>query len=220
MDFNSFKSDASADEWLKKNSKTYSMMTSKINQREGLNGYRIVTTDKIQMGMVVHMSDNVLEVQLHPNLKGALRMTTLIFEMANAYLNDEHRQIDRMLLEGVISSKEEFGVAHEIYEYEALRIHRQVLVEISKVVDDMSQDFYYFVTPPAKSIEEYQIPKLYDYMLSQKESGHTAHYHAEYMRLLSNQQKSNAGGQEDVKGKRWPQRFWKNVRSLFQRKEK
>ena len=192
-DYNSFASDEAIDRWLMANSKTYEGFAQSIRQRPGMHGYRFVRKGDIAMGMLAAMSDGCLEVQLHPGLKGALLVNTISFEMANGYLNDIHQQIDKLLHMGQIKSKEEFALAHEIYEYEALRLHRQVLIELAaSIKEPLPPDFYYFVSPKPQTIADYQIPQLSHYIEAQKASGHTAHYYKEYDRQLKMQDKKPA----------------------------
>jgi hypothetical protein len=103
--------------------------------------------------------------------------------MANAYYNPEHQKIDQLVISGYINSAEQFGLAHEIYEYEAIRLHRKVLVDLAEECSSLPQEFYYLVTPAPININSYRIPDLDTYLQTQKSSGHTAHYYSWFGKL-------------------------------------
>ena len=177
--YNSFKTDMTdieVDQWLCKTSATYATVAKEIKARKDIRGYRFASKDKIPRGMV-DLVDGYLEIQLNPKLSGPDRMTTLIFEMANAARSGDHLEIDIAVDKGVIGTPEEFGIAHELLEFEALRLHREVLIEIESRSGALPKEFYYFVTPAPRSIKDYQLPALHLYLKTLKESGHTAHYH-------------------------------------------
>ncbi len=174
--YNFFKTDAEADQWLRKTSATYATIVKKIESSKDVRGYRFATRDNIRRGMVAWV-DGYLEIQLNADLSGPDRVTTLIFEMANASRFPDHQQVDLAVDRGLVTTPEQFGLANEMIEYEALKQHRQVLIEIASRVGELPAGFYYFVTPAPRSIEDYRLPGLYQYLKAQKESGHTAHYY-------------------------------------------
>ncbi len=176
VDFDSFKTDEETDKWLRDTSPTYARMVKEIKSRKNVRSYRFVTRDDIPAGLA-KWADGSVEIQLSTKLKGPRRITTLIFETANVYRSPEHRAIDLAVDKGLIRTQEEFGLAHEIYEYEALRLQRQVLIELESRVGALPKDFFYLVTPPARSAKDYRLPGLYQYLKTQKKSGHTAHYY-------------------------------------------
>jgi hypothetical protein len=176
IDYGSFKTDSETDKWLRDNSVTYAKLVESIESRKDVRGYRFAVKEDVCRGMVVR-SDGYLEIQLNARLSGADRVTTLIFEMANASRYRDHEQIDLAVDEGLIRTPEEFGLAHEMIEYEALRLHRQILIEIEARAGPLPPEFFYYVTPSPRSIEDYQLPDLYRYLKTQKESGHTDYYY-------------------------------------------
>jgi len=184
MDYGSFKTDAETDQWLKDNSATYATLAKDIALRKGLRGYRFVSKDTVLRGLVVWV-DGYLEIHLNTELSGPNRVTTLIFEMANASRHHDHQQIDLAADDGLIRTPGEFGLAHEMIEYEALRLHRQILIEIESRAGPLPTEFFYFVTPAPRSIKDYQLPDLYQYLKAQKESGHTDHYYKHFHRRKS-----------------------------------
>lgn len=176
VDYGAFKTDTESDAWLRDNSVTYAKLVQEINGTNNVRGYRFTGKDEVRRGMVAWV-DGYLEIQLNPALSGPDRLTTLIFEVANAARSREHQQIDFAADEGLIRTQEEFGLAHEMIEYEALRLHRQVLIEIESRGGPLPAEFFYFVAPAPSSIKDYQLPDLCAYLRSQQESGHTAHYY-------------------------------------------
>lgn len=181
FDFNSFKTDAETDKWLRKASPTYAAMVKGIESRRGIRGYRFVTKKGISDGVAVRVG-RIMEIQLSDKLTGPRRVTTLMFEIANAYRYPEHESIDLAADRGLIRTAEEFGLAHEIYEYEALRLHRKMLLEIAPRHGPLPREFFRFVTPVPRSVAQYRLPTLYQYLKAQKESGHTAHYYEHFRR--------------------------------------
>lgn len=176
FDFGSFKTDTETDQWLRENSATYAGLVADIERRTDIRGYRFVAQEEVRRGMVAWF-DGYLEIQLNPQLAREDRVTAIIFEMANASRYRDHQQIDLAVDQGLIRTPEEFGLAHEMIEYEALRLHRQILLEIAARAGPLPTGFFYFVTPAPRSIEDYQLPDLHQYLKSQKESGHTSHYY-------------------------------------------
>jgi hypothetical protein len=176
IDYGALKTDAETDKWLSGNSPTYAKLVEDIAARKNIRGYRFVAKEDVRRGMVIWV-DSYLEIQLNTELSGANRVTTLIFEMANASRHHDHQQIDLAADEGLILTPQEFGLAHEMIEYEALRLHRQVLIELDSRAGPLPTDFFYFVTPTPRSTKDYQLPDLSRYLKAQKESGHTDQYH-------------------------------------------
>jgi len=186
VDWEAFKTDDDVDEWLREASATYAMMVKDIESRKNLRGYRFASSEDIACGNVAWV-DGSLEIQLHPELSGPLRVSVLIFEMANAYRNPEHQEIDRAVDEGYIQTPEEFGLAHEMLEYEAMRFHRAVLLEIASRTGALPTDFFFLVIPAPSSALEYRLPRLCTYLKTQKDSGHTAHYYRWFHRRRGQQ---------------------------------
>jgi hypothetical protein len=167
-------SDRRADEWLRRASSTYAHMVREIRARPEVSELRFVERPEVAEAAAA-FEGRYLEVQLNPKLRGARRLTLLAFEVANAYRSPEHQAIDRAVDEGRITTASEFGLAHEIYEYEALRLHRQILVELEERVGSIPPAMF-MTTPPPPSARESRLPGLWRYLKAQKDSGHTAHY--------------------------------------------
>ncbi|MGE0707538.1 MAG: hypothetical protein AB7N76_10665 [Planctomycetota bacterium] len=166
--------DARVDQWLRRASATYARMVREIRERPDVAELRIVERPEVAQAAVA-VREGRLEVQLNPALRGAQRVTLIAFEVANAYRAPEHQAIDRAVDQGLITTAAEFGLAHELYEYEALRLHRQVLTEVEERTGPLPPDMF-LTTPPPPSARASRLPDLVTYLETQRRSGHTAHY--------------------------------------------
>jgi hypothetical protein len=92
VDYNSFKTDAEVDQWLRRTSATYATIVKRIKSSKDVHGYRFATKDNIRRGMLAWVEGH-LEIQLNAELSGPDRVTTLIFEMANA--RSEERRVGK-----------------------------------------------------------------------------------------------------------------------------
>jgi hypothetical protein len=181
VDCSSFKSDSETDSCLYRASDTYASMTREIRARQDIRGYRFVNNETVARGTVA-VVDGYLEIQLNPRLTGPGRVSTIIFEMANAARNVDHGEIDTAADKGQIGSPEAFGIAHELLEFEAMRLHRQVLTQIAPRSGELPKDFFYLVTPAPRAVDDYRLPPLHLYLKAQIESGHTGHYYDHFLR--------------------------------------
>lgn len=176
FDFGSLASDTATDQWLRENSGTYAGLVEDIGSRKDVRGYCFTNNESVKQGMAV-LLDGRLEIQLNPSLAGAHRVTILLFEMANAARHGDHEEIDRATDQGTIRSAEAFGLAHELVEFEALRLHRQMLMELEARAGPLPKEFFYFVTPAPSATADYHLPALSQYLKTQLETGHTEHYY-------------------------------------------
>lgn len=168
------RSDVEVDAWLQRASATYARMLREIRARPEVVDLRWVETAEVADAAVASR-EGVLEVQLSPGLKGARRISLIAFELANAYRNREHQAIDRAVDSGLITSAAEFGLAHELYEYEALRLHRQILIELEERTGSLPAEMF-MIRPAPPSARESQLPDLLHYLKTQRDTGHTDHY--------------------------------------------
>lgn len=164
------------DEWLIDKSPTYREMVKDIRARPIFGTYIIKDDISVKSGNT-YARDGRLEIHVNPNLLPARKISTVIFEISNAYFNPEHQKIDSLVDNGFIKTKEEFGLAHEIYEYEAIRKHRSVIGDINNICSRLPKEFYHLVSIKDRSFEDYKIPDLDRYLENQLKSGHTAHYY-------------------------------------------
>lgn len=166
--------DAVSDRWLRRASPTYARMVREILARPEVGALRFVDDPQVAEAAALFVDDHV-QIQLNPGLEGPRRVSLIAFEVANAYRNREHQAIDRAVDAGLITTAAEFGLAHEIYEYEALRLHRHVLIEVERRTRKLPPSMF-MTTPPPASAHESELPGLLRYLQAQRASGHTAHY--------------------------------------------
>ena len=167
----SFASDEEADAWLRSSSPFYDRMARDL---DGRGGYAFRRGDRPR-GMVVHENGNRY-IELNTDLKGAERVSILIFELTNAFQDTKHIEIDQRARSGVIENAELFALRHELIEYDGLRYHRSVLAELEKVVGGIPREMLGWINPALTTLESYRLPLAHDYLESQNRSGHTDHY--------------------------------------------
>lgn len=184
-------SDHRADLWLRRASPTYARMVREIRARPEVTDLLFRAPAEVPQAAAVFRAGN-LEIQVNPEIRGARRLTLIAFEVANAYRQREHDAIDRAVDEGLITTAAEFGLAHELYEYEALRLHRQVLLEVEERVQRPLPGPMFMTAPPPPSAKASQLPDLLRYLEHQRVTGHTAHYE----RWFERRKKARAGGSE------------------------
>ena len=175
-DFDIKRSNDEIDSWLTEKSPTYSEMVKDIRIRPIFSAYVIKDSNSVKSGNT-YARNGRLEIHVNSGLLPARKISTIIFEMSNAYFNPEHQKIDRLVDNGFIKTKEEFGLAHEIYEYEAIRMHRSVIADINSVCNKLPKEFYHLVSIKDRDFEDYKIPDLDRYLDNQLKSGHTDHYY-------------------------------------------
>lgn len=108
-------------------------------------------------------------------MTGAERVRTLAFEVANAFLNEEHQQIDIGAKAGFLDARE-YAVAHEIYEYEAWRLYREFLLDLEKHLGVGNLPTGLFFGVAKQRVADYKLPPLYEYLKHQETSQHMKHY--------------------------------------------
>jgi hypothetical protein len=176
--FSALPSDDQVCEWLKAVSPTYQDAYDSIVKRSYVKGikFKSVPFEPTEFGELgVFFIDGEFEIRLSHKLTGAERVKTLAFEIANAYLNEEHRQIDAGAAEGFFDARE-FAVAHEIYEYEAWRVYRQFLLDLEKELGEGALPEGLFYGTPAKKVKDYKLPPLFVFLKHMEESKHMKHY--------------------------------------------
>lgn len=166
-----FASDMEADTWLRSMSPSYASMAKEIDRR---GGYSFRSWDQ-KRGTVVHENGNRY-IQLNPALKGAERLSILIFEITNAFQDTKHLKIDEAARTGAIDNAEVFALRHELIEYDGLRYHRDVLLDLDKSLGDIPREMLTWINRQLTTLESYRLPLAHDYLESQNRSGHTDHY--------------------------------------------
>jgi len=167
-----FESDEAADQWLRKASPFYGRMAGGIEAKGEL---RFRSFNDCPLG-IVHYEGNKKTVGLNDALQGAGRVSVLIFEVTNAYQAKKHLAIDLAAGSGEIADAAEFGLLHELVEYDGLRLHRVVLEELDKTVGGIPREMLHWIGPDL-TLSTYELPLAYDFIKMQKANGHTTHYH-------------------------------------------
>jgi hypothetical protein len=178
LDFNRLPGDDQICAWLMSVSPTFQDAYHAIVKRPDVEGIQFKsiphkTTAFSEVG--VFFVDNRFEIRISAELTGAERVRTLAFEVANAYLNEEHRQIDAGAAKGFLDARE-YALAHEIYEYEAWRLYRRVLCDLEKELGEGNLPVGLFYGTAATRVAEYKLPPLFEYLKHMESSQHMKHY--------------------------------------------
>lgn len=167
-----FESDSQADRWLRKSSTCYRRRAESVD-RNG--GYAIIHGRDAPAGLA-YFKDGRGYIELNDSLKGAHRVSVLIFELTNLHQEERHQEVAHRVRRGELNNPAEFALLRESIEYDGLRLHREVLQELEAVVGTVPAQMITWVSSTAKSFAEYQLPFAYDYLKAQAASGNTAHY--------------------------------------------
>lgn len=167
-----FKSDLQADRWLREQSPWYRSMAQVVDQR---GGYTIGRTTEMPGG-VAYFKNGRGFIELNDSLKGPHRVSVLIFELTNLYQEHRHQEVANRVRHGDLNNPAAFGLLRETIEYDGLRLHRDVLLDLKPVLRAIPPEMITWISSTAKSFEEYQLPFAYDYLKAQQAGGHTAHY--------------------------------------------
>jgi len=132
----------------------------------------------------VFFGNGVCEIRVSNRLQGAERVRTLAFEVANASLQEEHRQIDKAAAQGFFAARE-YAIAHEIYEYEAWRLYRGCLLDVERQLGEGNLPDELFFGIPTKKVAQYQLPPLAVHLKHMETSGHMQHYLSWYEKYYS-----------------------------------
>jgi hypothetical protein len=166
-----FETDQEADRWLRENSRAYRGMAQTVD-RQG--GYTIGRTADMPGG-VAYFKDGRGYVELNDALKGAHRVSVMIFELTNLYQEQRHQEVANRVRRGDLNDPDVFVLWREMIEYDGLRLHRKVLAELEPVLGTVPPEMIAWVVT-AKSFAEYELPFAYDYLTAQWGTDHTTHY--------------------------------------------
>ena len=167
-----FESDQQADQWLREQSPWYRSMAQVVDQR---GGYTIGRTTEMPGG-VAYFKGGRGFIELNDSLKGPHRVSVLIFELTNLYQEQRHQEVADRVRHGDLNNPAAFGLLRETIEYDGLRLHRDVLLELKTVLGTVPPEMITWVSSTARSFDKYQLPFAYDYLKAQQASGHTGHY--------------------------------------------
>jgi len=178
LNFSRLPDDDQVCDWLMSASPTFKDAYSAILRRSYVKGIKFKSvphhqTEFSEIG--VFFVDDTFEIRISNELTGAERVRTLAMEVANAYLNEEHRQIDAAAAKGFFDARE-FAIAHEIYEYEAWRVYRQCLFDLEKKLGAGNLPAGLFYGNPTHKVADYKLPPLSEYLQHMEDSQHLKHY--------------------------------------------
>jgi hypothetical protein len=171
-DLPTFDSDQQADRWLREQSPRYRSMANAVDQR---GGYTISRTTEFPGG-VAYFKDGRGYIELNDVLKGAHRLSVIIFELTNLYYEQRHQEVADRVRQGELNNPAAFWLLRETIEYDGLRVHRDVLVELKSVLGTVPPEMITWVSSTTRSFAEYQLPFVYDYVKAQEATGHRAYY--------------------------------------------
>ncbi|MCX7007979.1 MAG: hypothetical protein NTY53_12160 [Kiritimatiellaeota bacterium] len=167
-----FPSDAATDQWLRKQSPAYRGMAELVDRKWGYEFGRNTNS----AGGIAYLKDGKGHIDLNPSLRGAQRVSVLIFELTNLYQQERHEEITAQVRRGELQDVTKFAMLREAVEYDGLRLHREVLVELERQVGELPAEMITWVSSTATNLTAYLLPFAYDYFKAQAASGHTDHY--------------------------------------------
>lgn len=167
-----FPSDQASDRWLKENSAAYKRMADDADRR---GGYDIRPTTNYPGG-VAYFEHGRGFIGLNDVLKGAHRVSVLIFEMTNLFQEERHQEVAQRVRTGELNDPIEFSLLREMIENDGLRLHHDVLRDLARRLETVPPAMITWISGNTKTYDEYRPPFAYDYLKAQRRSGHTAHY--------------------------------------------
>jgi hypothetical protein len=169
-----FASDLDAHTWLRKHSPYYKTMAEEV-EKDGIVSYGVL---EARTGGLVQRGGDGRRILLAKELKGSQRLSVQIFELTNLYQHKQHDAVDERARRGTIQTPEEFGLLHELIEYDGLRYHRFVLAELDGVLEGgIPREMLMWINPELTDLASYELPLAFEFVEAQAKSGHTAHYH-------------------------------------------
>jgi hypothetical protein len=167
-----FTSDAAADQWLRENSPKYCSMAELVGKRWGYEFGRNTES----AGGLAYIKDGKGHIDLNDALKGSHRVSVMAFEMTNLFQQNRHEEITMRVRRGELRDETQFAMLRESVEYDGLRLHREILVELERKVGELPPEMISWCSSNATTLSGYQLPYAYDYLKAQAASGHTEHY--------------------------------------------
>jgi hypothetical protein len=178
LDFRDLPGDSEISEWLKSVSPTYRETYEAILKRPHV---RRIIFKSVQFGetafgeLGVFFVEGVFEIRISDRLTGAERVKTLAFEVANAYFNEEHREIDAGAARGFFDARA-YATAHEIYEYEAWRLYHRFVADLERKLGTGRLPAGLFYGNAPLSAVDYKLPPLLHFLEHMEKSQHMKHY--------------------------------------------
>ena len=168
-----FDSDAAADRWLRDHSGFYKTMAAAVDAR---GGYSFQGSGELALGMV-RWKEGKPVIELGDSLKGAKRVSILIFSLADIYESRQHQEVDADAAQGRIASEREFDVLHALVQLDGLRHHRKVLEELDSHVGGVPAEMLQWINPQLRTLSGYLLPMAYDFVKAQETGANARHYH-------------------------------------------
>lgn len=169
----SFTNDVAADQWLRQQSPSYLRMATYVDRKWGTE-FGVATNSP---GGLAYLKDGKGHIDLNERLKGAHRVSVIVFEMTNLYQQERHEEITTPVRCGKQQDATKFAMLREAVEYDGLRLHREVLVELEQKMGELPPEMITWVSSTATNLSSYALPYAYDYLKAQAKSGHTEHYY-------------------------------------------
>ena len=182
-----FTNDVATDQWLRKQSASYLRMAQYVDHKWGVE-FGVVTNSP---GGLAYLEEGKGHIDFNASLKGAHRVSVMIFEMTNLYQQERHEEITTPVRRGELQDATKFAMLRESVEYDGLRLHREVLVELEQRVGELPPEMIRWVSSTATNLTSYALPYVYDYLKAQAKGGHTEHYY----RLFKKHTAEAAGSQ-------------------------
>ena len=167
-----FDSDLGADAWLREKSAFYQKMAKEVDAR---GGFKFKSTADYPQGVVIH-ENGQRYIALNDALRGAERVSILIYELTNAFQEPKHDEVDEEAQTGRITAPAEFSIRHELIEYDGLRLHRQVLVELERFLGELPAEMLRWINRDVTTLARYELPFAYDAIKAQEGGPHGRHY--------------------------------------------
>jgi len=166
FDLATCKDNAAIDTFLRKASPLYNAM-ARIVEFQG--GYEVADKTDIPAG---EWNPAERKICVNSLLAGPHRVSIVAFEMTNAYQQRLHAEIDMAVVAREITTKTEFALRHELVEYDGLRLHREILIEIEKHLGKVPPEFFFMAgSPKPDSVAKYQLPLVMDFLKDMKAKG-------------------------------------------------
>ncbi len=167
-----FASDQKADSWLREKSPWYRSMAESVDQH---GGYTISPASESPGGLAYFKGGRGY-IELNAAIKGSHRVSLLIFEMTNLYQEPRHLEVTNRVRKGELTDPTVFWLLRETIEYDGLRLHRDVLMQLKSVLETIPPDMITWISRQATTHAEYQLPSVFDYIKAQEATSHKTHY--------------------------------------------
>jgi hypothetical protein len=171
-----FDSDPAADVWLRASSPFYLKMAEDVDRR---GGYTFSRSDRFPKAAAVFRSGK-RTIELNDRLKGPERVSVIVQELTNHYQEKKLWEVDRDVDEGRITDAIEYAIMRELIEYDGLKLHRQVLVELERTVGSIPKEMFYWLSG-ATTLSDYEVSPAYDAIKLHRSPGkHHDYYRREF----------------------------------------